>query len=109
MRNEGISAVFGSAEMPEVLVQAHIAKAAMLVIAISETMHVRRMVEIARTLNPGVRLALRSHNDDEAELLERETHGKVFLGEHELAHGMTTHILDHLRRVTSAVRRGSDA
>lgn len=97
LRSQGVSAVFGNAEMPEVLVQAHIAKAAMLVIAIPETVHVRKMVEIARTLNPGVRLVLRSHNEEEAALLERETEGKVFLGEQELAHGMTAHILGQFR------------
>lgn len=97
LRKQGVSAVFGNAEIPEVLVQAHIAKAAMLVIAIPETVHVRKMIEIARTLNPEVRLVLRSHNEEEALLLERESHGKVFLGEQELARGMTAHILSQFR------------
>ncbi len=97
LRKKGVSAVFGNAEMPDVLVQAHISKAAMLVIAIPETLHVRKMIEIARTLNPEVRLVLRSHNEEEAVLLERETHGKVFLGEQELARGMAAHILGQFR------------
>jgi CPA2 family monovalent cation:H+ antiporter-2 len=97
LRKKGVSAVFGSAEVPEVMVQAHIAKAAMLVVAIPETVQVRRIVEIARMLNPDVRLVLRSHNEEEAVLLERETLGKVFLGEQELARGMTAHILGQFR------------
>jgi CPA2 family monovalent cation:H+ antiporter-2 len=96
LRREGVAAVSGDATTPEVLIQAHIARAAMLVVAIPDTVNVRRMVEIARTLNPGIEVVLRTHSEEEAELLRREQIGAVFLGEHELARGMTAHILSHL-------------
>jgi CPA2 family monovalent cation:H+ antiporter-2 len=96
LRREGMAAVSGDATTPEVLIQAHIARAAMLVVAIPDTVNVRRMVEIARTLNPGIEVVLRTHSEEEAELLRREQIGAVFLGEHELARGMTAHILSHL-------------
>ncbi|MFX7709141.1 NAD(P)-binding protein, partial [Acinetobacter baumannii] len=64
LRREGVPAVFGDAQTPEVLIQAHIAKAAMLVIAIPETVNVRKMVEIARTLNPEIAVVLRTHNEE---------------------------------------------
>ncbi len=98
LRREGVPAVFGDAQTPEVLIQAHIAKAAMLVIAIPETVNVRKMVEIARTLNPGIAVVLRTHNEEEAELLERESLGTVFLGENELARGMAEHVVRHFGR-----------
>ena len=96
LRREGVAAVSGDAMTPEVLVQSHIAHAAMLVVAIPDAVDVRKMVEIARTLNPGVQVVLRTHNEEEAELLRKESLGTVFLGEHELARGMTSHILDRL-------------
>jgi CPA2 family monovalent cation:H+ antiporter-2 len=42
-------------------------------------------------------VVLRTHNEEEARLLAEESTGKVFLGEEELAHGMTRHILETLQ------------
>jgi CPA2 family monovalent cation:H+ antiporter-2 len=97
LRNEGIAAVSGDAADPSVLIQAHIARAAMLVIAIPDTLNIRKMVEIAKTLNPGVAVVLRTHNEEEAELLRSEDLGEVFLGEHELARNMAAHVVQRLR------------
>jgi CPA2 family monovalent cation:H+ antiporter-2 len=101
LRREGIPAVSGDAQTAEVLIQAHVTQAAMLVIAIPDTMNVRKMVEIARTLNPALQVVLRTHNEEEAELLAKESLGTVFLGEHELARGMTDHILRQLQPGTA--------
>ncbi len=97
LRRDGLSAVSGDATTPEVLIQAHIARAAMLVITIPGAVDVRRMVAIARTLNPGIRVALRTESDEEAELLRKDTGGAVFLAEHELGRGMSTHVVAVLR------------
>jgi CPA2 family monovalent cation:H+ antiporter-2 len=97
LRREGIPAVSGDGATAEVLVQAHIARASMLVIAIPDTVHIRTMVDIARALNPPVRIVVRTHNEEEAELLRRDNLGTVFLGEHELARGMAAHIVAELR------------
>jgi len=93
LRNEGISAVSGDATTPEVLIQAHIALAALLVVATPNTLDVRKMVEIARTLNPTIGIVLTAPNEEEALLLEADSLGKVFLGEQELAKGMTDYVL----------------
>ncbi len=93
LRARGIPAVSGDASEAAVLIQAHIARASMLVIATDDTVGVRKMVQIARTLNPPIEVVLRTHNEDEAELLRRENIGEVFMGEHELALGMTRHVL----------------
>ena len=106
LRENDIAAVSGDAAHPVVLIQAHIAEASMLVIATPDTFDVRKMVEIARTLNPTIETVLRSHNEDEAELLEKDNVGKVFVGEHELALGMTRHILERMG-VHISDRRGA--
>ena len=97
LRRQGIPAVAGNAAEPAVLIQAHIARAKMLVIATPDTFHVRRMVEIARALNPGIECVVRSHSEAEANLLEKEKIGRIFVGERELAHGMALHVVAVLK------------
>jgi CPA2 family monovalent cation:H+ antiporter-2 len=93
LRARGIPAVWGDATEPEVLIQSHIAKARALVIATPETVHVRKMAAIARQLNPAIHVIVRSHNAEEAALLEKDGAGTVFVGEAELARAMTQHVL----------------
>ena len=93
LRARGMAAVFGNATDPTVLVQAHIATARMLVVATPETIEVRKMAEVARTLNPPIAVAVRSHNSEEAALLEAEHTARVFVGENELAAAMVAHVL----------------
>ncbi|UST55146.1 Kef family K(+) transporter [Comamonadaceae bacterium OTU4NAUVB1] len=95
LRAEGIAAVWGDAAEPTVLVQAHIAKARVLVIATPDTLHVQQMIETARLLNPGILTVIRSHNEEEAGLLAKDISVTVFLGEHELAQSMARRVLQH--------------
>jgi CPA2 family monovalent cation:H+ antiporter-2 len=103
LRKQEIPAVSGDASEPAVLIQAHIAKAGMLVIATPDTVTVRRMAEIARTLNPAIEIAVRTHDEEEARLLAKEQVGKVFFGEQELALAMTRHVLARRGINTSSV------
>ncbi|MDQ3060557.1 MAG: Kef family K(+) transporter [Pseudomonadota bacterium] len=94
LRKQGKAAVSGNAADPAVLIQAHIAHAAMLVVALPDPLDVRQMVETARTLNPGIEIVLRSHSEEESKLLRKDGIGTVFLGEEELAKSMTGHVLE---------------
>ncbi|MBA4142080.1 MAG: Kef family K(+) transporter [Nitrosospira sp.] len=96
LRKRGINAVAGDASEPAVLIQAHIARAGMLVIAVPDSLRARRMIETARILNPAVDIIVRSHNEEEAALLRTESGGTVFLGEHELALSMTRLVLEKI-------------
>jgi CPA2 family monovalent cation:H+ antiporter-2 len=98
LRRREQPAVVGNAAEPAVLIQAHIARASVLVIATPDTFHVRTMVETAKMLNPTIRCVVRTHNEEEAELLRKETGGKVFLGEHELAGSMTRYVMETLEQ-----------
>ncbi len=102
LREQGVHAVAGNAAEPAVLIQAHIARASILVIATPDTFHVRQMIEIARALNPAIQTVVRTHSDEEAELLRRDSAGKVFMGEHELALGMTSYVLDAIEHKANA-------
>ncbi len=103
LRRDGMAAVWGDATEPEVLIQAHIRDAKALVIATPETIQVRKMAETARALNPGIDVIVRSHNAEEAALLEKDGTGAVFVGENELASSMTRHVLGVVVRRPPAV------
>lgn len=98
LREKGVLAVAGDASDPAVLIQAHIVHAAMLVIATPDPVKVRKMVDVARQLNPGVEIVLRTHTEEEADLLREEKAGAVFMGEHELALAMAGHVLSRMDR-----------
>jgi CPA2 family monovalent cation:H+ antiporter-2 len=102
LRRRDQPAVAGNAADPAVLIQAHIARASMLVIATPDTFHVRAMVETAKALNPSIHCVVRSHNEEEARLLREETGGTVFIGERELAASMTRHVLQGLAEAPAA-------
>lgn len=98
LRKQGIRAVAGDASDENVLIQAHIARAQMLVIATPDTIRVRQMIEIARILNPQIETLVRTHSDEEATLLRKENAVAVFHGEHELANSMMLHILGKAKK-----------
>ena len=94
LRKKGIPAVSGNASEPSVLIQAHIANAAMLVIATPDTIDVRKMVKAAKMLKPEIKIVIRTHHEDESKFLREEHLGKVFYGEEELANGMSAFIIE---------------
>jgi CPA2 family monovalent cation:H+ antiporter-2 len=94
LRKSGIPAVSGDAADPSVLIQAHITSAALLVIATPDSINVRKMAEIATTLQPGIEVVVRTHSEEESKLLQNDDIGTVFFGEEELAKGMTKHVLE---------------
>ena len=96
LREKGMHAVCGDAAEPATLIQAHVARAAMLVIATPDAFNVRKVVETARTLNPPIEVIVRTHGESEAVMLRREGVGTVFMGEDELAKGMTRHLLERM-------------
>jgi len=100
LRAKDIPAVSGDASDPAVLIQAHIQRARMLVIATPDTLNVRRMIETARAVNPRVEIIVRTHSEEEAALLEKENAGTVFFGEHELARNMIQHVLERYADTT---------
>ena len=93
LRAQGRAAVSGDATDPALLIQAHNAEAAMLVVAVPDALAARQMVQTARTLNPAIEVVLRSPVGEQADLLRREADGTVFTGEDELARGMAGHVL----------------
>ena len=97
LRGRGIAAVCGDASVAAVLVQAHVARARLLVIATPDAMAARRIIELARMLQPAIQTIVRTHSDEEAEWLRAERVDQVCIGEAELARGMLGEVLRRLR------------
>jgi CPA2 family monovalent cation:H+ antiporter-2 len=94
LRHDGINAVSGNAKDPAVLIQAHVARARVLVIAMPDVVAAEAMITTAQKLRPGIQIVVRTHSDDEASLMRATiTVGAVLMGEEELASGMTRAVL----------------
>ncbi len=100
LRAQGVAAVSGDAAEPAVLIQAHGARARLLVIAIPDAFVARKVLQIARVLKPNIQSVARTHSDEEARLLRQDRADEVFIGEHELALGMTRYVLARCRADT---------
>ncbi len=98
LRAQGIAAVSGDACTPDVLVQAHIARAAVLVITPSHAADAGQMVAIARTLNPAIAIVLGARGAQEAQVYAQEGVGQVFVGEDELARSMVAGVMARMAR-----------
>lgn len=93
LRKQNIPAVTGDASDPFVLIQAHIARAAILVIATKDSIDISKMVETARTLNPEVKIFIRARDSEEVALYEQEGWGKSFTAEDELAARLANEVI----------------
>jgi CPA2 family monovalent cation:H+ antiporter-2 len=54
------------------------------------------MIETARTLNPSIEIVIRTHSEEVAAALRARQAGAVFMGEHELAQAMSSHVLQRM-------------
>lgn len=93
LREKAIPAVFGSAVQAEVLVQAHVARAAILVIALPDACKARQIIDIARILKPNIKIIVRVHHDEEENFINTLKVTAVFMGERTLAQAMSEAIL----------------
>jgi CPA2 family monovalent cation:H+ antiporter-2 len=93
LRADGITAIYGDAADPFVLEQAQVSHASMLMILISNTIDVRKMIGNALKLNPDIDSVVRMHNEREAHLLQADIEGKVFFAEEEIARNIGAYVL----------------
>lgn len=107
LRAQGVAAVAGNAGEPEVLVQAHIANARMLLVTARDAIALPQMIETARALNPGIEIVVRSHDEEEAQRLRAAGVDTAFIAEAELARCMARHAL--APRAPESVQRSAHA
>jgi len=88
LRAAGHAAVLGEATEAMTLVQAHIAQAAWLVIAVTDVRGVPAMLAPARQLNAGLRCAVVAHTDEEAQWLRDAGVNEVLRSKQALAQAL---------------------
>ncbi|HEV7608318.1 MAG TPA: YbaL family putative K(+) efflux transporter [Steroidobacteraceae bacterium] len=93
---QGIPTIEGDAAAPGVLTQAGVEHARLLVVATPDSFLARRIVEVARQLNPAIDVVVRTHSEHEFKTLEALGAGRVVMGERELARGMLEYSLRSL-------------
>lgn len=94
LRAEGIPALTGDATRPEVLRAAGVDRAEAIVIAVPSADVVRRTAEAARAMNADIEVILRTHSEDDLEVLNERALGPVYFGEEELAASMVRPLID---------------
>lgn len=89
----GVPAIFGDAAAPGVLESACVGRALLLIIATPDSFRARRVLELARAVNPAIDAVIRTHTDEELARLREARAGYVVMGERELARTMLHHVL----------------
>jgi CPA2 family monovalent cation:H+ antiporter-2 len=94
LRSEGVPVIFGDATRAEVLTRAHLESARLLVIATPDPYHTRAVLDVAKSVNPGIGIIVRTHSDTERAYLEGRGVDWAIVGERELAIGMVRRTLE---------------
>lgn len=96
LRDRGIAAVSGEATEPNVLIQAHIQHARLLVISPMDILDIHRIVDISKQLNPEIQVLICAESKEEAAVIREENIGEVFYAKEEMAKNMSHHILNQI-------------
>jgi CPA2 family monovalent cation:H+ antiporter-2 len=68
-RSKGIPCIYGDASRPEILAQAELERAKVMVVAFPDPIGIKLTVENALRINPKLNVVARVHRDEEAEVL----------------------------------------
>lgn len=96
LRERGVPAIYGDGSTPGILDAAGVAGARLLIIATPEGFQTRRIIELARLLNPEIDTAVRTHSDSEVTYLESQGVGLAIMGSRELSFGLADYALRSL-------------
>ena len=103
LRLRGEHSVSGDATRPDVLQRAGVAGARLIVVTAPEPIRARRIVEVARELNPGIAVAVRTHSATEQAFFEEVlqapgTPGRAVYAEREVALSLAHYALTAVGR-----------
>jgi CPA2 family monovalent cation:H+ antiporter-2 len=86
----------GDAAHPNVLRDAHVDRARLLVLATPDPYQARAIVERARAANPNIEIMARTHSETERNYLEHHGVARALVGERELALALARHALTRM-------------
>lgn len=99
LRETGHHAIVGDASHTEVLDEAAIDKAVAVVVAVADPFEARKIVETIREAEPGVKVLVRAHNDEELDFFARQGVDLVTTGPHEVGRRMVAYLHDMKKTV----------
>ena len=108
LRLDGGSVVYGDATRHDVFGAARPEAAQILVVALPDAFHARRMVELARAANPMIGTVVRAHRDEEVAFLTEREVGMVIMGEREIALSISDCVLRRLGMDAEAAQAAVD-
>jgi CPA2 family monovalent cation:H+ antiporter-2 len=95
LRKRGLPVIYGDATRPEVLSDAHLERARLVVVAAPDAYQARVILALARRLNPKIEVVARTHSDEERTFLESHGAARALVSERELAVSLARHALRH--------------
>jgi CPA2 family monovalent cation:H+ antiporter-2 len=85
LRERGLPAIYGDASRPEVMKDAHLERARLVIVAAPDAYQARAILALAHQLNPGLEVIVRTHSQNEREFLEEMGAARALVAESELA------------------------
>jgi len=105
LQAEGVPCVYGDAGNPNVLYQAGIKEAVILVLAVADPVAVRLALDHARRINPNLEVIARAHSDSEFKFLQARGVSGVVRPETEAGLEIVRHILYRLNMPEAEVEK----
>ncbi len=93
LREIGLPVIFGDATRPEVLGDAHLERARLVLVSTPDAYHSRAILALAKRLNPAIDVVIRTHSDEERMFLESNGAVRALVEEREMAISLTRHAL----------------
>jgi CPA2 family monovalent cation:H+ antiporter-2 len=101
LRNQGMAVVWGDPKEPDVLLQAHIKEAAVVVVTALDPVAVQRVCEVSRSLNPKIQIIVMAGAEDESQHTQTDLLMDVVTAEDALVETLINRTLARLGTQTS--------
>ena len=87
--------IYGDATRPEVLANAYLERARLVIVSAPDAYQARAILNVARSLRPDVEVVVRTHSDEERRFLETHGAARALVAERELAVSIARYALRH--------------
>ncbi|MBX7145838.1 MAG: Kef family K(+) transporter [Alphaproteobacteria bacterium] len=92
LRNKGFHAIVGDASHAETLEKAAIESAIAIIVAVPNPFEARKIVEVAKTLKPSIKVLVRAHNDEEMDYFIQQNVDLAVMGPREVGRRMVEYL-----------------
>ncbi len=107
-RGLGIPCILGNAVAPQILADANLSTALVLLVAIPQTLEAGPIIRQAREVNPALAILARAHSDEEVAYLLKAGADATIMGESEIARSMCDSV-ESLIRLAPRLQRSDPA